>query len=76
MAKGDKLSRDSLRDELDKAGYRHVEQVLEHGEYATRGALLDLFPMGSTLPYRIDFLMMKLIACGLLMSIANEPLKK
>ncbi|EKT56386.1 transcription-repair coupling factor [Providencia sneebia] len=55
MAKGDKLSRDALRDELDKAGYRHVEQVLEHGEYATRGALLDLFPMGSALPYRIDF---------------------
>nr|ELR5111492.1 transcription-repair coupling factor [Providencia stuartii] len=55
MAKGDKLSRDNLRDELDKAGYRHVEQVLEHGEYATRGALLDLFPMGSSLPYRIDF---------------------
>ncbi|MGI3428145.1 transcription-repair coupling factor [Providencia stuartii] len=55
MAKGDKLSRDNLRDELDKAGYRHVEQVLEHGEYATRGALLDLYPMGSALPYRIDF---------------------
>lgn len=55
MAKGDKLSRDTLRDELDKAGYRHVEQVLEHGEYATRGALLDLFPMGSSVPYRIDF---------------------
>ncbi len=55
MAKGDKLSRDNLRAELDKAGYRHVEQVLEHGEYATRGALLDLFPMGSTLPFRIDF---------------------
>ncbi|WP_272520184.1 transcription-repair coupling factor [Providencia sp. PROV223] len=55
MAKGDKLSRDNLRNELDNAGYRHVEQVLEHGEYATRGALLDLFPMGSSLPFRIDF---------------------
>ncbi len=43
------------RNELDNAGYRHVEQVLEHGEYATRGALLDLFPMGSSLPFRIDF---------------------
>ncbi len=29
--------------------------VMEHGEYATRGALLDLFPMGSELPYRLDF---------------------
>lgn len=28
---------------------------MEHGEYATRGALLDLFPMGSELPYRLDF---------------------
>ncbi|MEN1663647.1 hypothetical protein AAIH06_36240, partial [Pseudomonas aeruginosa] len=35
--------------------YRHVDQVMEHGEYATRGALLDLFPMGSELPYRLDF---------------------
>lgn len=55
MQKGDKLSREKLRNNLDKAGYRHVEQVLEHGEYATRGALLDLFPMGSDYPYRIDF---------------------
>ncbi|EHC35673.1 Transcription-repair coupling factor, partial [Salmonella enterica subsp. enterica serovar Adelaide str. A4-669] len=28
---------------------------MEHGEYATRGALLDLFPMGSEQPYRLDF---------------------
>ncbi|WP_063656668.1 transcription-repair coupling factor [Candidatus Arsenophonus triatominarum] len=55
MHKGDKLSRENLRNNLDKVGYRHVEQVLEHGEYATRGALLDLFPMGSDNPYRIDF---------------------
>ncbi|MGO2346382.1 MAG: transcription-repair coupling factor, partial [Providencia sp.] len=55
MAKGDKLSRENLTIELDKAGYRHVEQVLEHGEYAIRGALLDLFPMGSSLPFRLDF---------------------
>lgn len=55
MHKRDKLSREKLRNNLDKAGYRHVEQVLEHGEYATRGALLDLFPMGSDFPYRIDF---------------------
>ncbi|MFS1563458.1 MAG: transcription-repair coupling factor [Candidatus Arsenophonus phytopathogenicus] len=55
MHKGDKLSRENLRNNLDKVGYRHVEQVLEHGEYATRGALIDLFPMGSDNPYRIDF---------------------
>ncbi|WP_413493282.1 transcription-repair coupling factor [Morganella psychrotolerans] len=55
MAKGEKLSRDKLRDELVQGGYRSVEQVLEHGEFAIRGALLDLFPMGSELPFRIDF---------------------
>ncbi|PAV02778.1 transcription-repair coupling factor [Arsenophonus sp. ENCA] len=55
MHKGDKLSRENLRNNFDKVGYRHVEQVLEHGEYATREALLDLFPMGSDNPHRIDF---------------------
>ncbi len=55
MKQRQKLSRDRLRDQLEQAGYRHVDQVMEHGEYATRGALLDLFPMGSEQPYRIDF---------------------
>ena len=55
MHKGQKLSRDALREQLEQAGYRHVDQVMEHGEYATRGALLDLYPMGSDRPYRIDF---------------------
>ena len=55
MKKGQRLSRDALRSQLDSAGYRHVDQVMEHGEYATRGALLDLFPMGSEQPYRLDF---------------------
>ncbi|OAT75047.1 transcription-repair coupling factor [Mangrovibacter phragmitis] len=55
MKKGQRLSRDILRDQLEQAGYRHVDQVMEHGEYATRGALLDLYPMGSEHPYRIDF---------------------
>ncbi|GKX54472.1 transcription-repair-coupling factor [Leminorella grimontii] len=53
--KGDRLSRDGLRTQLEQAGYRAVDQVLEHGEFATRGALLDLFPMGSDVPYRLDF---------------------
>ncbi|WP_318388066.1 transcription-repair coupling factor [Enterobacter sp.] len=55
MKKGQRLSRDALRAQLDSAGYRHVDQVMEHGEYATRGALLDLYPMGSVQPYRLDF---------------------
>ncbi len=52
---GDKLDLHNLRNRLELAGYNAVEQVLEHGEYAARGSLLDLFPMGSSQPYRIDF---------------------
>ncbi|WP_455818104.1 transcription-repair coupling factor [Pseudomonas cerasi] len=55
MKKGQKLSRDKLRTQLEQAGYRSVDQVMAHGEFATRGALLDLYPMGSERPYRIDF---------------------
>ncbi|MCG8710110.1 transcription-repair coupling factor [Brenneria sp. 4F2] len=55
LKKGQRLSRDKLRTQLEQAGYRSVDQVMEHGEFATRGALLDLFPMGSEEPYRIDF---------------------
>ena len=65
-----------MRLQLEAAGYRAVEQVLEHGEYAVRGALLDLFPMGSAVPFRLDFLMMKLILFALLMWIRNALLMK
>ena len=51
---GERLDIAALRQRLDRSGYRHVAQVLEHGEYAVRGGLLDLFPMGSRTPYRID----------------------
>lgn len=51
---GDKLDLHNLRNRLELAGYNAVEQVLEHGEYAARGSLLDLFLDGliSALPYR------------------------
>ena len=39
---------------LESAGYRNVPQVLEPGDFAVRGALLDVFPMGSAEPYRIE----------------------
>lgn len=55
IKKGDRLVIDKIRLQLEAAGYRAVEQVLEHGEYAVRGALLDLFPMGSAMPFRLDF---------------------
>ncbi|MDO9795507.1 hypothetical protein Q7542_15410, partial [Glaesserella parasuis] len=53
--KGDRFSIEKLRLQLENAGYRAVEQVLEYGEYAVRGALLDLYPMGANSPYRLDF---------------------
>ncbi|MEA3586789.1 transcription-repair coupling factor [Pseudidiomarina sp. 1APP75-27a] len=55
VAKGQQLDGHRLRQRLERAGYRHVNQVMEHGEFCARGSLLDLFPMGSVAPYRIDF---------------------
>jgi len=52
----DKLAPEELRRQLTRAGYSHVTQVLAPGEYCYRGGLIDLFPMGSALPYRIDLL--------------------
>ncbi|EFP96282.1 transcription-repair coupling factor [Vibrio caribbeanicus] len=52
---GDLFSLDKLKIQLEKSGYRHVEQVFGPGEYATRGSILDLFPMGSDTPFRVDF---------------------
>lgn len=51
---GMRLDRENFRDRLSRAGYRAVETVYEPGEYALRGALIDLFPMGSEGPLRID----------------------
>ncbi|PCJ32638.1 MAG: transcription-repair coupling factor [Gammaproteobacteria bacterium] len=51
---GDQFDIESWRIKLEKAGYRYVSQVIEHGEFAVRGAIIDLFPMGSKHPYRID----------------------
>ncbi|AGX88087.1 transcription-repair coupling factor [Candidatus Symbiobacter mobilis] len=49
-----KLAAASLKEQLTLAGYRNVTQVLSPGEYTVRGGLIDLFPMGSPVPYRID----------------------
>ncbi|WP_136679182.1 transcription-repair coupling factor [Neptunomonas sp. XY-337] len=51
---GQQLDIDALRTSLSNAGYRAVETVFEHGEFAIRGSIIDLFPMGSDTPYRID----------------------
>ncbi len=53
---GQKIDAEALRAQLVFAGYQHVSQVVAPGEFAIRGGLLDLFPMGSALPYRLDML--------------------
>jgi len=55
IKKGDRKDLHQLRQELEASGYRCVDQVMEHGEFSARGAILDLFPMGSNTPYRLDF---------------------
>jgi transcription-repair coupling factor (superfamily II helicase) len=54
LARGEKLDVDALRSQLALGGYQHVTQVVSAGEFSVRGGLIDLFPMGSALPYRID----------------------
>jgi transcription-repair coupling factor (superfamily II helicase) len=46
----------ALRSQLALAGYSHVTQVVAPGEFCVRGGLVDLFPMGSALPYRLDLI--------------------
>jgi transcription-repair coupling factor (superfamily II helicase) len=53
---GETLDLDGLRARLALAGYAAVTQVVAHGEFAVRGSLLDVFPMGSDTPFRIDML--------------------
>jgi transcription-repair coupling factor (superfamily II helicase) len=54
LTRGQKLDMDAEKRRLQAAGYRNVPQVMDPGDFAVRGALLDLFPMGSAAPYRIE----------------------
>lgn len=54
LALGESLDIQRFTRNLTKNGYRSVDTVYEHGEFATRGSLLDVFPMGSDTPLRID----------------------
>jgi transcription-repair coupling factor (superfamily II helicase) len=53
---GERLRVAAFRERLTAGGYRHVTQVMEHGEFAVRGSIIDIFPMGSRQPCRIDLL--------------------
>jgi len=54
LAKRQKLDLVSEQRRLEACGYRNVPQVAEPGDFAVRGALLDIFPMGTAEPYRIE----------------------
>ncbi|WP_431258588.1 transcription-repair coupling factor [Roseateles chitinivorans] len=49
-----RLDEAGLKQQLTLGGYQHVSQVVSPGEYAVRGGLIDLYPMGSLVPYRVD----------------------
>ncbi|NYE29705.1 transcription-repair coupling factor (superfamily II helicase) [Rhodanobacter sp. K2T2] len=54
LSKGQKLDIIAEQRRLEASGYRNVPQVAEPGDFAVRGALIDIFPMGSNEPYRIE----------------------
>ena len=56
VAVGERLDMDAEKRRLEAAGYRHVPQVLDPGDFAVRGGLLDVYPMGADEPYRVELL--------------------
>ena len=55
LRQGEEVPREAFTESLVAAGYVRVPQVSEHGEFAVRGSLIDVFPMGTDRPVRIDF---------------------
>ncbi|MGH6658562.1 MAG: transcription-repair coupling factor, partial [Sphingomicrobium sp.] len=55
MAKGERIEREALIGQLNSLGYQRSDTVAEHGEYAVRGSLIDLFPAGESHALRLDF---------------------
>ena len=54
LSVGQKFDIDQMRRQLQQSAYRCVDNVYEHGEFAVRGSIMDIFPMGTNNPYRID----------------------
>ncbi|MDT8428189.1 MAG: transcription-repair coupling factor [Pseudomonadales bacterium] len=54
LESGQKFDMSAMRSQLGAAGYQCVDSVFDHGEFAVRGSIMDIFPMGSPVPYRID----------------------
>ena len=55
MAPGQRIDMNELIQRLNLAGYQRTGTVMEAGEYAVRGGILDLFPPGRSSPVRLDF---------------------
>ncbi|WP_051531831.1 transcription-repair coupling factor [Sphingomonas sp. URHD0057] len=55
IAEGERIEREVLIGQLNALGYQRADTVAEHGEYAVRGSLIDLFPAGEELALRLDF---------------------
>ena len=56
LKEGQRLDMDAEKRRLESAGYRNVAQVLDPGDFAVRGGLLDVYPMGADAPLRIELL--------------------
>ncbi len=54
FSKGQNINLESLKHNLVLAGYGHVEQVMAPGEFCVRGGIIDVYPMGSNEPFRLD----------------------
>jgi len=54
LQQGQLLKLEEFRHQLVESGYESVSTVMEHGEFAVRGSLIDLYPMGNDLPFRIE----------------------
>ena len=54
LSVGQLIKPDAFRRQLEQSGYQCVNQVFSHGEFAVRGSLIDIYPMGSETPFRID----------------------
>jgi len=55
LARGDENPMGNILTFLSNSGYRRSDQVTEAGDFAIRGGLLDLFPIGGETPYRLDY---------------------
>ena len=79
LERGQSLPRNPFIDSLTAAGYLRVPQVSEHGEFAVRGSLIDIYPMGSDRPIRIDFFDDEIESIryfGADSQLSDEPLEK